>query len=152
IAALTGAEVGPGANLERRITGIAALDRAAPDDLTFLDDPRYAAQLSASSAGACLTTQRYASTAPSRISVLCVQEPYRAFVEVRRKLFPGAERPSSLYMTAGVAWGAVVHPSARLESGVAIDPAVVIGPHAEIGAGSVIGAGTVIGTKVRIGR
>lgn len=45
-----------------------------------------------------------------------------------------------------------MHPSARLESGVTIDPGVVIGPRAEIGTGTVINAGAVIGPKVRIGR
>src|SRR5262245_66527751 len=90
IAALTGAAARPGADLDRRITGIAALDRAAPDDLTFLDKTKYVAQLSASDAGACLTTPRYAGRAPAHVSVLCVAEPYRAFVEVTRALFPDA--------------------------------------------------------------
>ena len=152
IAALTGAEPQPGADLDRRITGVAALDRAAPHDLAFLDKPKYAAQLSASGAGACLTTKRHAGGAPAHISVLCVAEPYRAFVEVTRTLFPDAIRPSSLFETSGVATGAFVHPSARLESGVTIDPGVVIGPRAEIGTGTVIIAGAVIGPKVRIGR
>ena len=152
IAALTGAEPQPGTDLDRRITGVAALDRAAPHDLAFLDKPKYAAQLSASGAGACLTTKRHAGGAPAHISVLCVAEPYRAFVEVTRTLFPDAIRPSSLFETSGVATGAFVHPSARLESGVTIDPGVVIGPRAEIGTGTVIIAGAVIGPKVRIGR
>src|SRR3954449_7923190 len=152
IAALTGAEPQPGADLDRRITGVAALDRAAPRDLAFLDKPKYAAQLSASGAGACLTTKRHAGGAPAHIAVLCVAEPYRAFVEVTRKLFPDAIRPSSLFETSGVAAGAVVHPSARLESGVTIDPGAVIGPRAEIGTGTVINAGAVIGAGVRVGR
>ena len=37
IAALTGAEPRRGADLDRRVTGIAPLDRAGPRDLTFLD-------------------------------------------------------------------------------------------------------------------
>src|SRR5262249_25135116 len=152
IAALTGATPRPGADLDRRITGIAALDRAAPDDLAFLDKPRYAAQLASSRAGACLMTERHASAAPVHVSVLCVREPYRAFVEVSRRLFPAAERPSSLYAAVGTAPGAFVHPSARLESGVLVDPGAVIGPQAEIGSGTVIGAGTAIGPRVRIGR
>jgi UDP-3-O-[3-hydroxymyristoyl] glucosamine N-acyltransferase len=146
IAALTGAEPQPGADLDRRITG------AAPHDLAFLDKPKYAVQLSASGAGVCLTTKRHAGGAPAHVSVLCVAEPYRAFVEVTRTLFPDAIRPSSLFETSGVATGAFVHPSARLESGVTIDPGVVIGPRAEIGTGTVINAGAVIGPKVRIGR
>lgn len=152
IAAIAGAEPRPGAVLDHRITGIASLDRATPSDLAFFDKPKYAAHLSATDAGACLMTERYASHAPSHVSVLCLREPYRAFVEVTRKLFPDAARPSSLFDVGGVAAGAFLHPTARLESGVTIDPGAVVGPGAEIGAGTVIGAGAVIGSKVRIGR
>jgi UDP-3-O-[3-hydroxymyristoyl] glucosamine N-acyltransferase len=152
IAALTGAAPRHGTDLDRRITGIASIDRAAPNDLAFLDKPKYAAQLSTSGAGACLTTERYAKGAPEHIAVLCLREPYRAFVEVTRKLFPGALRPSSLFEASGVAVGAFVHPAARMESGVTVDPGAVIGPGAEIGTGTVISAGAVIGPRVRIGR
>jgi hypothetical protein len=89
IAALTGAKLQSGAHLDRRITGIAALDHAAPSDLAFLDKAKYAPQLSTSAAGACLTTQRYAGHAGAHTSVLCIAEPYRAFVEVAQALsFP----------------------------------------------------------------
>jgi UDP-3-O-[3-hydroxymyristoyl] glucosamine N-acyltransferase len=152
IAGLTGATPAAGADLDRRITGIAALDRAAPDDLAFLDKPKYVAQLAASSAGVCLTTERFAKRAPGHVSVLCVAQPYRAFVEVTRALFPDAVRPSSLFEARGTVPGAFVHRTARLESGVIVDPGAVIGPRAEIGTGTVINAGAVIGPKVRIGR
>src|SRR6185436_5199859 len=59
---------------------------------------------------------------------------------------------SSLFAASGTAPGAIVHSSARLESGVTVDPGAVVGPSAEIGAGSVIAAGAVIGPDVRIGR
>ena len=84
--------------------------------------------------------------------MLCVRAPYHAFVTVARTLFADALRPSSLFEAKGVAAGAYVHPTARLENGVTIDPAAVIGPRAEIGAGTVINAGAVIGPGVRIGR
>ena len=45
-----------------------------------------------------------------------------------------------------------MHPSARLENGVTVEPGAVIGPRAEIGGGTVIGANAVIGAEVRIGR
>src|SRR5438876_1648190 len=152
IAARTSAKPGPGADLERRITGIAALDHAGPSDLAFLDKAKYAPELSVSAAGACFTTERYAARAPVQMSVLCVAEPYRAFVEVARALYPDALRPSSLFGASGVAVGAFVHPSARMENGVTVDPGAVIGPHAEIGTGTVINTGAAIGPKVRIGR
>jgi UDP-3-O-[3-hydroxymyristoyl] glucosamine N-acyltransferase len=153
IAALASAKPRPGADLDRRITGIAALDQAAPSDLAFLDKAKYAPQLSTSAAGACLTTERYAGRAPARVSVLCVAEPYRAFVEVARGLFPEALRPSSLFEAGGgIAVGSFVHPSARMETGVTVDPGAVIGPRAEIGTGTVINSGAAIGPNVRIGR
>jgi UDP-3-O-[3-hydroxymyristoyl] glucosamine N-acyltransferase len=45
-----------------------------------------------------------------------------------------------------------VHPAARLEANVTVDPLAVIGADAEIGAGTVIAVGAVIGPGVRIGR
>jgi hypothetical protein len=45
-----------------------------------------------------------------------------------------------------------VHPSAKIEYGVVVDPGAVIGPRAAIGAGTVIGATAVIGPDVHIGR
>ncbi len=152
IAALTGAEPRAGAELDRCITGVAALDRATPRDLAFLDSVKYADQAAATAAGACLAAERLAAGVPERVSVLRARDPYRAFVEVARTLFPDALRPSSLFEASGVASGAHVHPSARVESGVTIDPGAVIGPRAEIGGGTVISAGAAIGPGVRIGR
>jgi UDP-3-O-[3-hydroxymyristoyl] glucosamine N-acyltransferase len=152
IAELTRAEPRPGADLRRRITGIAALDLAAPTDLVFLDKPKYAQELSGTSAGACLTRERYATCAPACVSVLCVSDPYRAYVEVAHKLFPEASRPSSLFNPSGSVAGAFVHSTARIESAATVDPSCVIGAYAEIGAGTHIAAGAVIGPNVRIGR
>ena len=151
IAALTGA-VARGDAAARRISGIAPLDRASPGDLTFMQSPKYAAQFAATRAGICLTTEKFAAGAPPHVAVLVTPAPYRAFVAVAQKLYPGALRPSSLFEASGISPSALVHPAARLEAGVTIDPAAVIGPRAEIGAGSVIAPGAVIGPDVRIGR
>jgi len=57
-----------------------------------------------------------------------------------------------LLEAAGVAATATIHPSARLEGGVTIEPGAVIGPRAEIGAATLVGPGAVIGPNVHIGR
>jgi UDP-3-O-[3-hydroxymyristoyl] glucosamine N-acyltransferase len=152
IAAIAGAKPHRAAEPERRITGIASLDRAGPGDLAFFDKAKYLDEFVATGAGACLTVERLASRVPDRVSVLFTPEPYRAFVEVAWRLFPDATRPSSLFEAQGIATGAVVHPAARIENGVTIDPGAVIGPRAEVGAGTLICAGAVIGPDVRIGR
>jgi UDP-3-O-[3-hydroxymyristoyl] glucosamine N-acyltransferase len=151
IAALTGAvlrvDVG-----ERRIRSVAPLDRAGPHDLAFMQKAKFADDFAATRAGICLTTEKFAARAPAHVTVLVTPAPYRAFVAVAQKLFPGALRPSSLFDASGMAPGAFVHPTARVEANVTVDPNVVIGPQAEIGAGTRIAAGAVIGPSVRIGR
>jgi UDP-3-O-[3-hydroxymyristoyl] glucosamine N-acyltransferase len=150
IAALTGAELSDAA-AARSISNIASLDRAAPSDLTFLDNARFADTAAETHAGACLTTAALAQGLPARVAALVVREPFRAFVVIARELYPHALRPSSLY-TADDTASAHVHPTARLESGVTLEPGAVVGPGAEIGAGTVIGANGVVGPEVRIGR
>lgn len=152
IAELTGAVPQAGAALDYCIAGIAALDQAGPDDLAFLDNPKYAAALPKTGAGICLISSRFIAQAPSTTAILVTDEPYRAFVTAARALFPHAVRPSSLFAAAGVAPGAFIHPAARVENGANIDPGAVIGPGAEVGAGTLIAAGAVIGPHVRIGR
>ncbi len=130
---------------------VAALERAAPWDLAFLDDERFAAVAAMTRAGACFTTAALAAHLPPRTAVLVVDEPFAAFVTVARTLFAHGLQPSSLYPTGSSA-GAQVHPDARLEADVTIEPGAVVGPHAEIGAGTVIAANASIGGGVCIGR
>jgi UDP-3-O-[3-hydroxymyristoyl] glucosamine N-acyltransferase len=151
IAALTGAKPPPAHLLARAISDIAPLDSASPSAIAFFGNRNYAASASASHAGACFTTAALAETLPERVAALVARDPFRAFVDVARELFPHALRPSSLAETGSVA-GANVHPTARLESGVTVEPGAVIGPHAEIGSGTIVGATAVIGADVRIGR
>ena len=151
IAELTGAEAPSPAFASRRLNGIAALDRASPADLGFLESRNFADAARASRAGACLTTKALATGLPDGTVPLIVAAPYRAFVSVARAMFPNALRPSSLAPAGSVA-GAHVDKTARLEADVTIEPGAVVGPHAEIGSGSLIAANAVIGADVRIGR
>jgi UDP-3-O-[3-hydroxymyristoyl] glucosamine N-acyltransferase len=152
IVALTKAKPRGEVALDRRIRNIAPLDTARASDITFFDNAKYLDALMATRAGACLLAPRFEARAPAGLSVLIAPEPYRAFVVVARALFPAALRPSSLFGVTGRAAAVHVHPTARVEAGVTIDPLAVIGPHAEIGAGTLIAAGAVIGPGVAIGR
>ena len=61
IASLTGAVPRDDAVLTHRITGIAPIDHAGPGDLTFVDNPKFAAALAATRAGAVLTSEKFES-------------------------------------------------------------------------------------------
>ncbi len=155
VAGLTGAEPPATSVRGRRVVNVAALDRASPSDLAFFDRKSVSATAAATHAGACLTTVALAKELPARVVPLIVREPYRAFVQAARALFPHALRPSTLYEAGEVAGahdGAHVHASSRLEDGVIVEPGAVVGPRAEIGSGTVIAATAVIGAEVRIGR
>ena len=152
IAALTGAKLRAGDPADRLIRNIAPLDTAGASDISFLENSKYAGELSTTRAGSCLIAPRFVEQAPRNLVVLETAQPYPAFVSVTRKLFANVLRPSSLFATTGHAASAQIDRTARLEAGVTVDPFAVIGPRAEIGAGTLIGPGVVIGPDVRIGR
>ncbi|CAN0197184.1 unnamed protein product [Phaeothamnion confervicola] len=152
IVSLTGAEAADGTDLARSITSLAPVDQAGPNDLSFIEKPKFLDALTSCRAGVLLTSKRFESQTPAGVVVLRSNAPYRAFVAVARVLYPESLRPMSAYGDEGVAHGATVHPTAKLGAGVTVDPGAVIGANAEIGAGTVICANTTIGKNVRIGR
>jgi UDP-3-O-[3-hydroxymyristoyl] glucosamine N-acyltransferase len=152
IAALTGAPLVDASRGGRKIKGLASLDEAGPMHLTFFDNLKYADQLAATKAGACLVSKRFESRVPPDVAALRVDQPFREFVKVARRLHGDTLRPQSWVGSTGIAASAVIDPTAHLEDGVIVDPLAVIGPNVAIGAGTIIGAGAVIAADVRIGR
>ena len=142
----------PSSDPGRRYRGVGSLEEAGPEEVAYMDSPRYLAALGATRAGLCLVSGRFSALVPAGTLALVVREPYRAYANLLRCFHPTALRPEPVFGWCGVSPGSCVHPSARLEDGVTIDPGAVIGPGAEIGRGSVIGAAAVIGPHVRIGR
>ncbi|MEI6573613.1 MAG: UDP-3-O-(3-hydroxymyristoyl)glucosamine N-acyltransferase [Alphaproteobacteria bacterium] len=134
------------------LSGVAALDRAGPNDVAFLENTLYKDALAKTKAGVVLIAAPFASLVPSGTIPFIVAHPHSAFATVASALYPTAAHPGLIFGHNGISPGAAVHPEARLEQGVAIDPGVVIGPGAEVGSGSTIAANSVVGPQVRIGR
>src|SRR6201991_2502945 len=151
-ATLTKARLADASCANQEITGLASLVEAGPMHLTFFENLKYADQLSSTKAGACLISERFASTVPPHVTVLRATHPFREFVKVARELYGEALRPQSWFGNTGIAPSAIIDPTAHLEDDVIVDPLAVIGANVEIGAGTVIGAGAVIAANVRIGR
>jgi UDP-3-O-[3-hydroxymyristoyl] glucosamine N-acyltransferase len=117
-----------------------------------MDHPKYADALTATRAGVCLVSAKFAPGVPEGTVALVSKEPYRAYAKVVALLYPEAMRLQSSFGQSGVSPHALIHPTARLGDGVVVDPGAVVGPGAEVGAGAQIGAYSVIGPSVRIGR
>ncbi len=152
IVSLLGLALPEGADASLPITGLAALEEAGPNDLVYMDNPKYGDALAATRAAACLVGPRFAARVPPGTITLNSPAPYHAFAKLLAAFFPQAARPVSSFDATGVSPGAFVHATAKLEANVTVDPGAVIGPLAEIGSGSIIGANAVIGPNVRLGR
>jgi UDP-3-O-[3-hydroxymyristoyl] glucosamine N-acyltransferase len=127
---------------ERIVGAVRSLDAAGPDDLSFLHNPKYAAQARASRAGAVLA--RDAETLPGRVVLVCA-EPYLALARAIELLHPAEAVAPGVHASAVVAGDAVVG------AGASVGPCAVVGASCRIGDRSVIGAGCVLGRRVEVG-
>ncbi|WP_294646345.1 UDP-3-O-(3-hydroxymyristoyl)glucosamine N-acyltransferase [uncultured Aureimonas sp.] len=137
---------------DRTVRGIASLDHAGPDDVSFFDTLRYEAALKETRAGVVITAPRFAALVPDGVVAILAKRPAVAFALAGRALYPDALAPGSSFPAGGVSDQANVHPSARLEAGVTVEPFAVIGPDVAVGAGTVIASGATIAAGCQIGR
>jgi UDP-3-O-[3-hydroxymyristoyl] glucosamine N-acyltransferase len=151
VPALTAAEIAAfvGGTLlgdaERRVSSVAPLVRAEPDQLSFLADKRYAPLLAETRAGVILIAPEFADAVTPATSRVIVAKPYDALVALLPRFAPRISR------TPGVHASAVVGDDVVLGEDVTIDAQAVIGAGANIGARSWIGPLCVIGDGVSIG-
>ena len=147
VAKVVGAVLRPEADPARLVHDVRALAEAGPDHLSFVDNRKYLAQLPECRAGACLIASAFVARLPASIEPLVTSAVYPGFALALQLFYPDAMRPK-----AARAGGAAVDPSARLESGVEIEPGAIVGPEAEIGRGTRVSAGSVVGYRCTIGR
>ncbi|MGH6735763.1 MAG: UDP-3-O-(3-hydroxymyristoyl)glucosamine N-acyltransferase [Methyloceanibacter sp.] len=133
------------------IDDLRPLGQAARTHLTFCTGPKYADQLAATSAAACLIKSRDAGLVPASAAALTTDAPHRAFAMAVGLLYPTALEPRASSSIAN-AKGRLVHRTAKIAEGVTIEPGAVIGREARIGAGTTIAAGAVVGYRVFVGR
>lgn len=149
IAAESGAALADPERAKAGARDVKPLAAAGPEDVSFIDNPRYLADLAATKALACFVHQKYAPRVPPGTVALIASEPYRAYAKALALFYPDADQPKVGWPDAQ---SALIHPTARLEEGVVVEAGAVIGQEAQIGAGTHICAGAVIGYRCAIGR
>ncbi|MEE8333075.1 MAG: UDP-3-O-(3-hydroxymyristoyl)glucosamine N-acyltransferase [Alphaproteobacteria bacterium] len=142
IAKISGASLLSDADLEYTVSDISPLAAAGPDDLSFIDNPRYAADFSASSAGACLVNGARAQEAPPGMALLLSETPYLAYARAATAFYPDIRPVEAV---------APIDPTASIGDGTRLAPGVFIGPGAEIGRDCDIGPNVIIGQGVVVG-
>jgi UDP-3-O-[3-hydroxymyristoyl] glucosamine N-acyltransferase len=91
----------------------------------------------------------FAGRMPKGTAALLTDTPYRAFARAMQLFYPDALAPKAAMAESG---DPAIHPTARLEEDVRVEPTAVIGREAQIGRGTVVAAGAVVGYRVMIGR
>jgi UDP-3-O-[3-hydroxymyristoyl] glucosamine N-acyltransferase len=129
-------------NPERRVRGVATLDDAGPDDLSFLTNLRYRQALEWSRAGAVLVGP---SVAVEGRDLLVVPDPYLALAKILDLLHP-ATRPAP-----GISADARIGSGATIGAEASIAPFAVVGEGARLGDRVVLGAGAIVGEGSAIG-
>lgn len=126
------------------ITGVNTLADAQANQISFLDNPKYQAQLPQTKAGAVIL-------APSNLLAACptnalvVDQPYVAYAKVAQLFWRKPEAPVGIHPTA------LIDETATIDSTASIGPYCVIGKRVVINAGSIVGAHTIIADDCTVG-
>jgi UDP-3-O-[3-hydroxymyristoyl] glucosamine N-acyltransferase len=143
ITALVGGELeGEG---DAAVAGVAPLDRATAQDVSFLANARYAPVMARSSAGVVLVAPELRASPGAARARVVVARPHEAMLTLLPLLYAQPAREPGVHPTA------VIGAGARLGEGVTVGPHAVIGAGAELGPRAWIGAGCSVGDGVAVG-
>ncbi len=134
-----------------RVQGIASLDRATVDELSFLSNGKYASLLLESAAGAILVTPDLADTPGRCANRIVVAKPNEAMLALLPRFYRMPERPFvGVHPTAVVAPDATVDADACIEAFCVIDAGASVARGAWIGPHCVLGEGVSVGVDTRL--
>ncbi len=145
----------------RIVTGVASLDTAGPEDISFLVDPRYAAVAKGSRAGAFLVGLDVSDLPGPMLRVVAPQQALIDLLTLFHPVPPATPgiAPSAIVApdarvdaTASVGSLAIVESGAVVGAGVRIHALAFVGRGAEIGGGSVLHPRVVVCAGVKLGR
>src|SRR5436305_15250708 len=127
------------------IHGVASVERAAPDDLTFIANTRYLERLASTKASGVILGDVDRDRVPARCAVLRAEDPYSAFARAVA-LFSRA-----MPTVPGIDPSSHIASDSTLGANVSIGALVVIGVGASVGARTVIHPHAVVGPGARVG-
>ncbi len=131
---------------EATITGIAPLESAGENDITFVSDARHASALASTRAAGAIVAGDFAADAPAAVGLIRVPDVQWAVAEVLAMIGEDEDLPGP-----GVHPAAIVADDARIGDGAAIGPGAVVAAAARIGAGAVLCANAVVEAGAEIG-
>ncbi len=126
------------------VRGAASLENAGEDEISFLANQKYAAQMETTRAAAVIVGKDYDG---AQQNLIRCEDPYFAYREAMVALY-GFRRPAF----EGIAETASIAPSASVAPAVIVGPFVTISADATIETGTVLYPGVFVAPRCRIGR
>ncbi len=130
----------------KKVRGVASLESASADQVSFLANARYEKHMSQSTAGAVIVAKDYSGPRPGGASLIRCEDPYFAFREAMVMVY-GFREPHF----EGIDERANIDQAAKIAPGVRIGAFVTVAGGCEVGEGSVIYPGVYLGPNCRIG-
>ncbi len=116
-------------NADVKITGVAPIDRAGPNEITFLANPKYAPKAKTTRAAAIIAAETIAG---SSAATLISSNPYYDFCRVLALYYQPPRPAPGIHPTACIAASAQIGPNAS------IGAYAVVGEHTTIGANAIL--------------
>jgi UDP-3-O-[3-hydroxymyristoyl] glucosamine N-acyltransferase len=142
---------GPG---DVKIRGLAAIDRAGPEEITFVARAKFARQIDSSRAGAFIVSPDLGQVARP---LIITPDPYLAYAKIAtvfapsRRRWPGISNQAYLGANCQVGEGASIAPFVWIGDNVSLGDRVTLYPGVVLGQGVTIGADTMLSANVTVG-
>ena len=146
LAAIAAVAKGTAPTIERNFFGVAPLQSAGPDHVSFLDNRRYAVALEHTTAGAVIVHPDMLKRVPATTIPIVTTAAYEGWARVAALFHP---TPS---LCPGIHGSAIIAETARVHVSAEVGPYAVIEADAEIGPGCRVGPFVSIGKGVSIDR
>ena len=132
---------------QRLITGVASLDMAGPDEISFVTNRKYLPLARSSRAGAFLVP---ADVKDLHAPLLKSPSPQMALIALLRLFHPSPALSPGVHPSALVAPDSRIHPEASVGAFAVIQPRAVVGARARIFPLAYVGEGAEIGEDTRV--
>ncbi len=138
------------------LSGFAKIEEAAPGQLSFIANPKYAHFIESTRASALLVSEDFNHSNPQSVTLIKVSDPYATLAMLMRMIQDSVPRKSGVESPSFVAEGVAVPDDAYIGafsyvgSNVSLGKGVQIYPQAYVGDDVVVGEGTIIYPGARI--
>ncbi len=132
------------------VRAIAPLDRAGPDELSFLASSKYAALFEATEAGVVLVTPELQDSQGTPRARIVVAKPHEAMLALIPRFYRPVMRPPGVHPSAHIGRGVTLGGDVCIEPGAVLEDGARVGDRTWIGAHVVVGAETEVGSDCQL--